>query len=97
MLAIDALLIKYFSFFVFTELAPLGRFSHRVVQMSVCLSVCLFVNLDPPSYLFWTSSKKKFAQKEEKNVTPNKKLLTPSKKNKKIYIDPSKKIADRKK
>ena len=32
-------------FFVFTELAPLGRFSHRVA-MSVCLCVCLFAPLD---------------------------------------------------
>ena len=30
---------------IFTESAPLGRFSHRVV-MSVCLSVCVFAPLD---------------------------------------------------
>ena len=40
---IDSYLIK-----LFTESAPLGRFSHRVA-MSVCLSVCVSVCLSAPS------------------------------------------------
>ena len=51
-LAIDALLIKYFSFFVFIELALLADLVIELPCPDVCLSVCLFVNLDPPNYFF---------------------------------------------
>ena len=51
-LAIDALLIRYYVFlFFFTELAPLGRFSHRVA-LSRCLSVCLCLSIWTPKTIF---------------------------------------------
>ena len=64
----------------------------------VCLSVCVFVNLDPQNYFFKTCYK--HFLDAEKNVTPNKNLYTPSKKmfvNHNFFLDHTKEIADWKK
>ena len=71
-LAINPLLIRYFCFLFSLNWL---HWADSVIELpcpDVCLSVCVFVNLDPPNYFFKTSYKHFFGRK--KNVTPNKNL-----------------------
>ena len=100
MLAINALLIRFFYYFFFTELAPLGRFSHRVA-MSRCLSVCLSVcQFGPRKLFFKTSSKKNLHAKKMQPLIfffdPLQKMFVNHKKTKKNY-GPLKKCGTEKK